>query len=223
MISAVIPSRGEGATLLRCIAALSQLDGEGEIVVAAWGESRAVRRRAERCGRLRWIECPSPSRGAQLNRGGQAAHGDALIFVHADTRLPAAAAELVTRALAVPGVVGGGFRLRFDRAHPALGLLERLSALPWRSAFFGDQALFCRRRDFEAAGGFRESRLFEDVDLAWRLSRRGRLVRLPAAVTTSARRFAAAGPWRQLALNASLLSRYYAGARPEQLAKRYRP
>lgn len=218
-----MPSRGEGATLLRTLASLGAQPGVGEVVVAACGERAAVRRRAERCPRLRWVECPGPGRGAQLNRGAAAARGAALLFLHADTRLPPATARAVGEALARPEVAGGGFRLAFDADHPALRLLEALSALPWRCAYFGDQGLFCRRADFEAVGGYPELPLFEDVGLARRLARRGRLVRLPGRALTSARRFLAAGPWRQLARNAGLLALHAAGVPAARLARAYRP
>ncbi len=223
MISVVIPTRAEGAGLLGALASLAAGAGAGEVVVAAHGESRAVRRRAERCARLRWVECPRACRGEQLALGAAAAAGEVLLFLHADTRLPAGAPEAIASALRAPGVAGGGFRLAFDARHPALALLTWMSAAPWRLAYFGDQGFFVRRADYLAVGGHRPLRLFEDLDLAARLAARGRLVRLPGAARTSARRFVAAGPWRQLARNAWLLARYLAGGSPERLAARYRP
>ncbi len=223
MLSVIVPARNEGGMLLRCLAALATVPGVDEVVVAVSGERAAVRRRAERCPRLRWVECPNAGRGAQLNRGAAAARGALLLFLHADTRLPPDAARAVSRALEHPDVAGGGFRLAFDVAHPALRLLERLSALRWRAAFFGDQGFFCRRADFEAVGGYPELPLLEDVGLARRLARRGRLVRLPGRARTSARRFMATGPWRQLALNAAILALHGWGVPAATLARCYRP
>jgi rSAM/selenodomain-associated transferase 2 len=226
MISVIMPARLEGRRLLAALAALADSGNDpaardAEIVVAAHGESPETRARAERCPQLRWVDCPQASRGEQLALGAAAARGDILWFVHADTRVPPGSATLIQAALDDPGVSGGGFRLRFDAHHPALALLERLSALPWRAAFLGDQGFFCRRQDYEAIGGFAKIPLFEDVDLAQRLARRGRLVRIGAAVTTSARRFRRRGPWRQLALNAMLWIRHYAGDDPRRAARRY--
>ena len=209
--------------LLRGLTALAAGPGVHEVVVAAWGERAAVRRCAERCPRLRWVECPDAGRGAQLNRGAAAASGTLLLFLHADTRLPPDGARAVGRALERGDVAGGGFRLAFDVAHPALHLLERLSAMSWRGSFYGDQGFFCRRTDFEAVGGYPELALLEDVGLARRLARRGRLVRLPERARTSARRFMASGPWRQLALNAAIVALHGCGVPAAALARLYRP
>jgi rSAM/selenodomain-associated transferase 2 len=223
VLSVIVPTRNEGGMLLRGLAALATVPGVDEVVVAAWGERAAVRRRAERCARLRWVECPDAGRGAQLNRGAAAARGTLLLFLHADTRLPPDGARAVGRALERRDVVGGGFRLAFDVAHPALRLLERLSAISWRGAFYGDQGFFCRRADFEAVGGYPKLALLEDVGLARRLARRGRLVRLPEYARTSARRFLAAGPWRQLAINAAIVTLHGCGVPASVLARLYRP
>jgi len=49
-----------------------------------------------------------------MNAGAEAATGDALVFLHADSTLPTGATEAVVRALEEPGVVGGAFHKRFD-------------------------------------------------------------------------------------------------------------
>ena len=223
MLSVIVPTRGEGGTLLRTLASLATDPEVGEVVVAASGERAGTRRRAERCRGLRWVECAVAGRGPQLNRGAAAASGEHLLFLHADTLLPPDAAHAVARALERPDVAGGGFRLAFDAVHPALRLLERLSAIPWPSAYFGDQGFFCRRVDFLAVGGYPEQPLFEDVVLARRLAGRGRLVRLPGRARTLARRFLAAGPWRQLAGNAAMLALHRLGVPAATLARHYRP
>ena len=53
------------------------------------------------------------------------------------------------------------------------------------------------------------------------LHARGGFRFLPRAVTTAARRFEAAGPFRQQALNLYLWLRYQAGTDPERLAHLY--
>ena len=222
MISIIIPSRNEGETLLACLAALSSLELAVEVVVAAHGEAMEICREVKcRHPEVIWVDCPVGSRGDQMNRGAAAGRGRVMLFLHADTRLPVDASHAVELAIARPGVVGGAFRLRFDVSHPVLRMLSAVSWIPWRTAFFGDQAIFCARAAFEAVGGFRDEPMLEDVDFARALARQGKLIRLDASVTTSARRFIATGPWSQLARNAVLLGLHYAGVPARVLARSY--
>jgi rSAM/selenodomain-associated transferase 2 len=165
-----------------------------------------------------------PGRGAQLNRGAGRAGGEALLFLHADTRLPATAGERVRRAVA-EGAVGGGFRLRFDTRHPfmrfsahCIDLRTRVTRCP-----LGDQAQFVTRETFEHLGGFREWPIFEDLDFSRRLKRRGRTVLVDEPVVTSARRYLSQGITRTLLTNWLLFALYFAGVPPERVARLYRP
>ena len=221
-LSVIIPSWREGPRLLESVRAARSAAGEAELVVAGAEEPDDVRAAVQALGVV-WVDAPRPCRGLQLDLGAQRASRDRLVFLHADTRLPDGAARLIHDALAAPGVAGGAFRLRFDRAHPVLDALAWTSALRLPSAFLGDQGLFCTRAAYRAAGGFRPQPLFEDVDLARRLARVGRLVRLRQAVVTSARRFEARGPLRQLVVNAALYLAYRAGVSPRRLSAAYAP
>ena len=221
-LSVVIPSWREGPRLLEAVSAARLSTGEAELVVVAFEESADIRDAARADGVI-WIDAPRACRGLQLRIGGEAARGRHLLFLHADSRLPIDAGRLVSDALATPGVSGGAFHLRFDHAHPALDLLSWLSGLTLPVSFLGDQSLFCTRDAYDAVGGFRPEPLFEDVDLATRLARVGRLVRLRQAVTTSARRFRGNGAFRQLATNALLFAAYCAGTEPRRLSAIYQP
>jgi hypothetical protein len=219
MISIVIPARDEGERLAAALRDLEALRGDFEVVVCWTG--RCSFPPATRYP-LRAEAARETGRGSQLSRGATLARGGLLVFLHADTRLPEGALEEASRLLADPRVAGGGWRLAFDRDHPALRLLSGLSSLPWRTAFYGDQGFFCRRRDFLAVGGYPALPLFEDVALARRLARRGRLVRAAGTALTSARRFVDRGPWRQLGAIAALVALYWMGASPRWLERWYR-
>lgn len=222
LLSVIMPSWREGPRLLEAIRSARMALGEPEFVVVAYEESTDTRDCARAEG-VTWVDAPRASRGLQLKLGAERARGRQLVFLHADSRLPIDAARLIRGALATEGVVGGAFRLRFDRAHPALDLLSWMSALTLTTSFLGDQCLFCTRAAYDAAGGFQPEPLFEDVDLARRLARVGRLVRIRQAVTTSARRFTNNGPLRQLVTNAILLIAYHAGVNPARLSSVYEP
>ncbi len=221
-VSVIIPSWREGSRLLEAVRAARLAIGEGEFVVVAFEESGEIRDAAHAEG-VTWIDAPRACRGLQLKLGAERARGRHLAFLHADTRLPTGAGRLIRSALAIDGVAGGAFRLRFDRAHPVLDALSWMSGASLPVAFLGDQCLFCNREAYQAAGGYRPEPLFEDIDLARRLARVGRLVRLRQAVTTSARRFTRNGPLRQLASNALLLLAFLAGVGPGRLSGMYEP
>lgn len=219
--SLVIPTYREGEALLEAWRHARGVLPAAQIVVVACEEPDEIRERAQTEG-VQWVDAPCASRGAQLRLGVEHSRHDRFVFLHADTRLPSDAGRVIERALAQPGVVGGGFRLRFDAAHPVFSLLAHLSACDHPVSFLGDQSLFCTRSAYHSAGGFHSQPLFEDVDLAMRLARTGTMVRLPAWVTTSARRFTRRGPVRQLAINAVLLTAFHSGVSPTRLARWYR-
>lgn len=221
-LTVIMPSRREGPRLLEAIRAARMAIGEGELVIVACEESADTRDFARAEG-VTWIDAPRANRGLQLKLGAERARGRQLVFLHADTRLPIDAGRLVREALSEEGVAGGAFRLRFDRTHPVLELLARMSGLTLSMAFLGDQCLFCTRSAYDSAGGFRALPLFEDVDLVGRLARIGKLVRVRQRVTTSARRFMRNGPFRQFATNAILLFAFHAGVSPARLSGLYEP
>ncbi len=159
-------------------------------------------------------------RSRQCNRAAALANGDCLLFLHADTRLPAGACHAVSEALA-RGADFGGFRLRFAECSWRLRFAAALINLRtrWTRAPWGDQAQFVRRDDFLRDGGFREIPIMEDYELAARMKRR---VLLPLTVTTSGRRFLQKGLWRTAATNWRIIIAWRMGADAEELARIYR-
>jgi hypothetical protein len=138
------------------------------------------------------IACPR-GRSRQIQAGLDAASGDILLVLHADTLLPGQAGDLVRRAVA-DGAPGGAFHKRFDSDHPLLRGVRWRTRLWWLAGLsFGDQAQFLTRSALQAVGGLRHDVAAEDMDLGRRLRRLGRCVLLPAETLTSARRLLARG------------------------------
>ena len=54
----------------------------------------------------------SRGRATQMNAGAAVAGGEVLLFLHADTLLPAGSVTVVLGALQDPVVIGGAFRVR---------------------------------------------------------------------------------------------------------------
>jgi rSAM/selenodomain-associated transferase 2 len=171
---------------------------------------------------LRVISAPR-GRARQMNCGAAAARGEILLFLHADTRLPAGFAEDVRGALAREDVAAGAFELAIEGADWRLRAVARLANERARRLHmpYGDQALFLTARVFRESGGFPEIALMEDFEYVRRLKRRGRIVIVPRAVRTSARRWRKRGVLRQTLLNQGLIGARLLGVSPDKLAEWY--
>ncbi len=217
-LSIVIPTLDAAATLPAC---LGRLTGGQEIIVVDGGSVDASARIAVRHGAT-LLRSPA-GRGLQLRAGAEAAAGEWLLFLHADTLLGENWLEATQRHIADYPRAAGYFRFRLQSGAWQARLIEKGVAL--RVVLFGlpygDQGLLIRRDLYDGAGGYQPLRLFEDVDLIRRLGRR-RLRRLQADAATSAARWQQDGWLRRSALNLSCLALYFAGASADRLAPLYR-
>jgi len=160
-------------------------------------------------------------RGSQCAAGARAVRGNLLMFLHDDTELPDGAWAAINQGFEDPEVVMTCFRLRFDQRHWLLSLYGWFSRFETIWTTFGDQAMVVRRSALEAVGGMPDWPLFEDVEIARRLRRQGRTIKLPLAVTTSAVRYRANGVIGQQLRNALRMLRFLLGESPERLARAY--
>ena len=223
MLSVVIPTLNEAGALPRTLDSVAQaaIGAKAfEVIVADAGSRDATVEVARARGCL-VVDSLRAQRAAQMNAGAACAHGEILLFLHADTLLPPGALALVSAACEQPGVVGGGFARRYDS--PSRWLRFTCWLAGWRNRWFGwhlgDQAIFVRRPVFEWLGGFRDFDVFEDVDFSRRLAGAGRLVTLKSPVFSSARRFIKQGTFRRSLADACLMGRYGLGASPHRLKK----
>lgn len=218
-ITVIIPVLNEAADLERMLAPLRQEAFASIIVVdgESTDESAVVARLA---GTV--VIRSARGRGRQMNVGAAHASTPILLFLHADTRLPAGAVSLIERALRDPDVVGGCFRLSFDTRSTLLRCYATMSRFETALTTFGDQAYFVRAAVFEAIGGFPDWPFLEDVQLRRDLRQRGSFVKLPTPVVTSARRFNGEGTVRRQLLNALILLLFHCGISAQRLARWYR-
>jgi rSAM/selenodomain-associated transferase 2 len=220
-LSVVIPCLNEAVGIVGALGPLQGLRAAGhEVVVVDAGDDGTADLAAPLADRV--LRAPR-GRAVQMNRGAQVATGEVLLFLHADTRLPAGAAEAVATGMARTGRAWGRFDVRLSGRHPMLRVIER--AMGWRSRLTGiatgDQAIFVRRETFRALGGYPEIALMEDVTLSKRLRRLGPPLCLRERVTTSSRRWERHGVGRTVLLMWWLRLRYFLGADPADLARRY--
>jgi rSAM/selenodomain-associated transferase 2 len=219
MIAVVVPVLDDFDAVRALLADIPD-DGSVELIVADGGgderlpELLAGRRHARLIASVR-------GRGTQMNAGAACATAPLLFFLHADSRLPPG---WLTAMRQIPDEIDGGW-FRFCLDDPAwqarliervVGLRVRLFRLP-----YGDQGIFVRKAMFDRLGGFAPWPLMEDVDFVRRLVTTGRVIELPLAVTTSARRWRRDGWFRRSARNLALISLFAAGVPPVRLARWY--
>ena len=221
-LSVIVPTLDEQDEIGATLAALQPLRARGHEVVVVDGGSRDATVAHARPLADRVLSSPR-GRALQQNAGAAAATGEVLLFLHADTRLPADADALVLAGLARSRRGWGRFDLRLSGSAPLLRLVERLIGLRSRLTGIatGDQAIFVRRGWFERAGGFPAIPLMEDVTLSRLLRQRGRPLCLRERVVTSSRRWEERGIWRTILLMWRLRLAYRLGADPASLAARY--
>jgi len=216
-LSVIVPALNEARGIRAALDALAPLRARGhEVIVVDGGSTDGTAHVAlPSCDRV--LNAPR-GRAVQMNAGARAATGDALVFLHADTRLPPHADELVLFSLQTH--IWGRFDVKIDGRHPllkivgcAMNLRSRLTGIAT-----GDQAIFVRR---DAFAGFPEIALMEDVAFCERMKRLGPPACRREKALTSARRWESRGVLRTIALMWALRLLYSLGARPERLARLY--
>lgn len=218
-ISVIIPALNTEASLKPCLEALVEGLDAGlirELIVSDGGSSDATGAIAQAWGAE--VLVGEPSRGGQLRRGCEAARGEWLLVLHADTRLASGWCKPVQRHLATDKA--GWFKLAFDGGGIAGRLVAAWANLRSRLGLpYGDQGLLIPRVLYDQVGGYPDQPLMEDVALARAL--RGQMTGIPVQAITSAEKYQSQGWIKRGALNLWTLGRFFLGASPITLAARY--
>ena len=223
-LSIIVPCLNEAEGIADTLKALVPVQVRGaEVIVVDGGSTDETLARA-RAGADVLITAPR-GRAAQMNAGARRASGDVLLFLHADTRLPENADVLIREGLAGSGRCWGRFDITIRGRHPLLPFIARAMNLRsrWSGIATGDQAIFVARAAFEAAGGYPDIALMEDVALSAVLKRRSPPLCIASKVRTSGRRWEKHGVLRTVVLMWRLRLAYRLGASPDALALRYDP
>jgi rSAM/selenodomain-associated transferase 2 len=221
-LSIIIPVLDEAVAIAAALEALAPLRAKGvEIIVVDGGSADETAALAAPLADR--VVASARGRATQMNAGAATARGNVLLFLHADTRLPADADRLVLDGLAKSRRAWGRFDVTIEGRHLLLPFVA--ASMNARSRLTGiatgDQAMFVTRDAFSATGGFPEIALMEDITLARNLKRISPPLCLRARVTTSGRRWEQRGVLRTVLLMWRLRLAYFFGAKPEDLARRY--
>jgi rSAM/selenodomain-associated transferase 2 len=220
-LSVIVPMLNEAATIAITLQAIRRGAREAEIVVVDGGSADASVAIARPLCEV--LIGATRGRALQMNAGTRASHGDALVFVHADTIVPATFAADIASALSDRSVVGGRFDVKLDAnalPYRIIGAMISLRSRITRTGT-GDQAIFVRREVFDRLGGFPELDLCEDLEFSRRLKRVGRVACLRARVTTSARRWSRDGIARTVIRMWLIRAMYLIGVPPARLKRMY--
>ena len=219
-ISVIIPTLNEAATIVEILRRLRH-SGSCEVIVVDGGSDDGTPELARPQADI--VLSAGRGRAKQMNVGARAASGQVLLFLHADTVLPLGFPALLEHALHDPQVVGGRFDVRLDADGWPFRMVETLMNIRSRISRIatGDQAIFVRRQTFLELGGYCEAELMEDLELSYRLKRRGKLVCLRERVVTSARRWQRNGIARTIVLMWVLRLLYFVGVSPNYLKTFY--
>jgi rSAM/selenodomain-associated transferase 2 len=221
-ISVIIPTLNEQETIRATLDRLSTPVFSEVLVVDGGSRDDTLRAVAAAAPQARIITSHR-GRAQQMNAGAAAATGEILLFLHADTLLPATAADDIQTAFRNSAIVGGRFDARLERDQGLLWVVCRL--MSWRSRLSGiatgDQAIFVRREVFERIGKFPDIPIMEDIAFSARLKRAGRITALRSCVVTSSRRWERRGPVQTILLMWGLRLLFFLGVKPERLSRLY--
>lgn len=227
-VSVIVPTLNESARIGQVVAGLLRSNPERvEVIVADGGSTDGTAEIARAAGAT--VVLADRGRGPQLNAGAARATAPAVLFLHADTTLPAGWLDTVCARLDRETDALGAFSLAFDvdgggsaggsRSLRVVQIGANLRARVLRLPY-GDQAIFCRRALFETLGGFAPLPFMEDYELVRRTGRSFPIRIERDAATTSARRYRERGVWRTAWRNVRTVWRYESGTPVERLAPR---
>jgi len=218
-ITVIIPTLNEGEFIRKTL--LVPIAAGAEVIVADAGSSDATREIAEDMG-ARVILVDGP-RASQANAAAEAATGEHLLFLHADSLLAETFAGEVRRVLAKGGVAAGAFSFSPEGGFFGMRFIRVLVDIrcKWLGMPYGDQGLFMRAETFSRSGGFPLIPIMDDFEFVRILRRLGSVEISPLPVVTSARRWKRLGVLRTTLRNQAIIAAYMAGVAPERLARWY--
>jgi len=223
-ISIVIPVLDESQLINDLLAHIHSLDGSkrAEVIVVDGDGSRSTLQAIADVNTIKIVA--SPGRAVQMNAGAKASRGRILLFLHADTNLPACALNRIEEAMESGAYVAGAFDLGIHAGGFPFRIIERVASMRSRITRipFGDQAIFIRKDYFESIGGYEEIPLMEDVEIMRRIRKRGdSIMFVNEKVDTSPRRWEREGVVLCTLRNWFLQILYLSGVSPDKLGKFY--
>ena len=229
-ISIIIPVLNESATIQTALECLeNQSSGKTIEIVVVDADPEATTLDAIHFESVSGLQIKTDisgrGRGTQMNRGAELASGPILLFLHADTLLPAGALQAIFSTLQNKHIVGGAFDLGIRSRRWGYRIIEKVATARSRITRlpYGDQAIFLRRDYFDMIGGFNMIPIMEDVDIMRRIKKRGDAIQIIGKrVQADPRRWEKEGLVFGTLRNWFLMILYLMGVSPHRLVKYYK-
>ncbi len=205
MISIIIPAHNEEKYLPGCLDSIARAAGYcGEFVEIILVSNRSfdsTEAIAKGAGAI--IVRENEKNLAKVrNAGVNAATGDIIITIDADSRMPDDALQKIKKYLADDKNIGGVVDIKLDRYSFPLCFTQMLLNMVLFFTGLGGGMFWLRRSDFYNAGAFNENiKLGEDLDFAKRMiklakkTKRKFIRKSGITITTSTRKFDKLGDW----------------------------
>ncbi len=212
LISVIIPVYNEEKALPATLNQFRRQFGAFELIAVDGGSTDRTRDIVARYPEVQLLHAPK-GRASQMNAGARLAQGKWLLFLHADTLLPADALRRLADLDAASTHQAGGFRHWFSGTDWRLRLISILDNYRCQRTrvIYGDQAMFVRRALFHQLGGFPNQPILEDVAFCEKLITVTDPLILDEYVLTDSRKFVKMGIWRSLARVIGILIRLELG------------
>ena len=230
-ISLIIPAYNEEKFLPRLLDTVDKAravyPGEVEVIVAdnMSTDSTAAIAASRGC---RVVPVEKRVIGAVRNGGAAAAQGEILCFVDADFRIHPQTFNAVQKAIDGGRIVAGSTSALPERWSAGIVVCFAFLMPIILATKVDIGVVYCRKEDFEAIGGYQESRLFAE-DVAFLLTlrslgkkRKQRLARLTSAkAVASTRKFDEFGDWHYFTLTWHALPSLFSGKQRSEFTERY--
>ncbi len=222
MVSIIIPTFNEGASIQSLVAFLNKNGGKDVEVIVADGDSNDdTAAKAKEAGAI-VLQSPEKGRAAQMNYGASKSNGDILYFVHADSIPPE------TYVADIQTAVGEGYDLgRYRSKFISKKFLLKLNAFFTRFDLFmcygGDQTFFITHELFNKVGGFaKDMKIMEDYEIVERAKLHGRYKIIPKVVAISARKYDTNSWFKVQRANYRIVKMYKNNASQDEMVNTYK-
>ena len=201
-ISVIIPAYNEEQYLPATLDSLDKLDRKPDEVIVVDGGSTDKTAQVATAHGAKAITVAHRGIGFARQKGLEAATGDIVAFTDADTVVPHNWLTVIEETLRKPGVVGlfGTFRvpsgwwpyrLYVNYVQPPMNQMYFWFGIPWAP---GQNTAFLRMKGLEAGGFPVDYKIAEDIEMARRLMKLGKVVFKPNLIVWSSGRRGDEGP-----------------------------